>query len=60
MIRYFNVTRQIDIDNPNPFEWNSGANFYNTMRQAPLGPPSVFSFYLPDFHQMDLLQIRTS
>ena len=49
MIRYFNITRQIDVENPNSFSWNSGYGFYNTTRQAPLGPPSVFSFYLPDY-----------
>lgn len=49
MIRYFNLARQLDKYNPNSFHWNSGYNYYNFTRQAPLGAPSVFNFFLPDF-----------
>jgi len=49
MIRYFNVTRQIDLDNQNGVNWNIGYNFFNATRQAPLASPSVFNFYPPDY-----------
>ncbi len=49
MIRYFNVTRQIDLDNQNGVSWNVGYNFFNATRQAPLASPSVFNFYPPDY-----------
>ena len=49
MIRYFNVARQLEVHNPNDFDWNNGYSFFNVTRQAPLGAPSVFNFFLPDF-----------
>ncbi|MCF7560916.1 DUF1800 domain-containing protein [Sabulilitoribacter multivorans] len=49
MIRYFNVTRQLDLDNKSGLNWNVGFNFFNATGQAPLGSSSVFNFYLPDY-----------
>ncbi len=49
MLRYFNVARQIPIDNPSGLDWNIGYYFYKQTGQAPLGSPSVFNFFLPDF-----------
>jgi uncharacterized protein (DUF1800 family) len=49
MLRYFNVTRQIDLDKPSGLDWNLGYYFYVQTGQAPLGSPSVFNFFLPDF-----------
>jgi hypothetical protein len=49
MLRYFNVTRQLDIYNPSGLDWNTGYAFYLQTGQAPLGSPSVFNFFLPDF-----------
>ncbi len=49
MQRYFNVTRQIDLDNDNGIYWNTGWNFFNATRQLPLGAPHVFNFYLPEY-----------
>jgi uncharacterized protein (DUF1800 family) len=49
MLRYFNITRQIDIDNPSGLDWNNSYLFYKQTGQAPLGSPSVFNFFLPEF-----------
>ncbi|MDO5981305.1 DUF1800 domain-containing protein [Flavivirga spongiicola] len=49
MIRYFNVIRQIDLDNKNGLNWNLGRSFFRSTGQLPLGSPSVFNFYLPEY-----------
>lgn len=49
MIRYFNLARQVDIDNPFGQDWNTGYTFYQNTGQAPLAAPSVFNFFLPDY-----------
>jgi len=49
MQRYFNVTRQIDLDSEDDIFWNVGWNFFNSTRQLPLASPSVFNFYPPDY-----------
>ncbi len=49
MIRYFNIARQIDLDKPSGLDWNIGYLFYKATGQAPLGAPSVFNFFLPEF-----------
>ncbi|MDO5971819.1 DUF1800 domain-containing protein [Flavivirga aquimarina] len=49
MIRYFNAARQIDLDNINGVNWNIGYTFFNDTGQAPLGSPSVFNFFLPEY-----------
>lgn len=49
MVRYFNVTRQIDLDNESGLNWNTGYNFFNATRQGPLAAPHVFNFYPPDY-----------
>ncbi|GAA3652170.1 DUF1800 domain-containing protein [Flavivirga jejuensis] len=49
MIRYFNTTRQLDLDNDNGLYWNSGRDFFRSTGQLPLGSPSVFNFYLPEY-----------
>ncbi|TGV00284.1 DUF1800 domain-containing protein [Flavivirga rizhaonensis] len=49
MIRYFNATRQLDLDNKNGLNWNLGRSFFRATGQLPLGSPSVFNFYLPEY-----------
>jgi len=49
MMRYFNITRQIDLDNKNGNHWNIGYNFYNATDQAPLAAPHVFNFFGSDY-----------
>lgn len=49
MMRYFNVTRQIDLESPSGLDWNNGYNFYEQTGQAPLASPTVFNFFQPDF-----------
>lgn len=49
MVRYFNLLRQIELDNPDGFDWNNGNEFRGFTYQAPLQTRSVFSFYSPDF-----------
>ena len=49
MLRYFNVTRQMDLDNPSGITWNLGYYFYTQTGQAPLVAPSVFNFFYPNF-----------
>lgn len=49
MLRYFNVARQIDLDNDHGINWNVGWNFYYATQQLPLGAPHVFNFYLPEY-----------
>jgi uncharacterized protein (DUF1800 family) len=49
MMRYFNVTRQIDLESPSGLDWNNGSNFYYQTGQAPLAAPTVFNFFQPDF-----------
>ncbi len=49
MMRYFNVTRQIDLDNQNGQHWNIGYSFYNASSQAPLAAPHVFNFFSPNY-----------
>ncbi len=49
MIRYFNLLRQITLNNPSAKYWNSGNYFQNYTYQAPLSALSIFNFYYPDF-----------
>ncbi|WOD43616.1 DUF1800 domain-containing protein [Hwangdonia lutea] len=49
MVRYFNITRQIDLDNKSGLNWNVGYNFYQATGQSPLAAPHVFNFYLPEY-----------
>lgn len=49
MMRYFNVVRQIDLNNNNGLYWNGGNHFYKDTGQAPLSSPSVFNFFLPEY-----------
>lgn len=49
MIRYFNVSRQLDLNNENIENWNVGFDFYEASGQAPLAAPSVFNFFTPDY-----------
>lgn len=49
MMRYFNVVRQIDLNNKDGRFWNNGQHFYNNTGQAPLSSPSVFNFFLPEY-----------
>lgn len=49
MIRYFNVARQLDLDNETSENWNVAYNFYQATGQSPLAAPHVFNFYLPAY-----------
>ena len=49
MIRYFNVARQLDLNNEESENWNVGSQFYQATGQAPLSAPNVFNFYLPGY-----------
>jgi len=49
MMRYFNVVRQIDLDNEDGRYWNIAYDFYKATGQAPLSAPSVFNFFLPEY-----------
>lgn len=49
MVRYFNLLRQIPLNNPDGFDWNDGDEFQKYTYQAPLQTRSVFGFYRPDF-----------
>ena len=50
MIRYFNVARQLDLENETTSEnWNVGYNFYRATGQSPLAAPHVFNFFLPAY-----------
>lgn len=49
MMRYFNVVRQIDLDNNDGRYWNNGYDFFNNTGQSPLSAPSVFNFFLPEY-----------
>lgn len=49
MMRYFNVVRQIDLENNDGRFWNNGHDFYRSTEQAPLSAPSVFNFFLPEY-----------
>lgn len=49
MLRYFNVTRQVDLDNDTGIYWNTGWAFFEATKQLPLGAPHVFNFYPPDY-----------
>ncbi|MEW4925722.1 DUF1800 family protein [Algibacter sp. 2305UL17-15] len=49
MMRYFNVVRQIDLDNEDGRYWNIAYDFYRSTGQSPLAAPSVFNFFLPEY-----------
>ncbi len=49
MVRYFNLLRQIELDNPHGYDWNDGEEFHYFTYQAPLQTRSVFSFYSFNF-----------
>jgi len=49
MMRYFNVVRQIDLNNNDGRFWNNAQHFYRDTGQAPLSAPSVFNFFLPEY-----------
>jgi uncharacterized protein (DUF1800 family) len=49
LLRYLNVARQLDKNNSSGLNWNHGYAYYIETGQAPLGSPSVFNFYLPDY-----------
>ncbi len=49
LIRYLNLVRQIDLDNPDDTYWNIGFDFYSSTGMAPLFAPTVFNFYQPQF-----------
>ena len=49
MLRYFNVVRQLDLNNDTSENWNVGYNFYQATGQLPLSAPHVFNFFLPAY-----------
>ena len=49
MQRYFHFCRAMDKISPYGIYWNIGYNFFSKTGQAPLGSPTVFNFFLPDY-----------
>lgn len=49
-VRYAHFTQAIDLEQYFGRYWNSGYGFYLATGQMPLGAPSVFNFFLPEFH----------
>lgn len=49
MVRYFNVVRQVDLNNNDGIYWNIAWDFYKNTGQAPLSAPHVFNFFLPEY-----------
>jgi uncharacterized protein (DUF1800 family) len=49
LLRYLNIVRQLDLNNPDEIYWNIGYSFYRSTGMAPLYAPSVFNFYQPFF-----------
>ena len=49
MQRYFHFCRAMDKTSPYDIYWNVGYGFFQNTGQAPLGSPTVFNFYLPDY-----------
>ncbi|MGB5419350.1 DUF1800 family protein, partial [Algibacter sp.] len=49
MLRYFNVARQLDLDNEESENWNVAYNFYQATGQSSLAAPHVFNFFLPAY-----------
>lgn len=48
ILRLGHVAKSLPLDSPQERYWNSGFEQLNTMKQHPLGAPSVFNFYTPD------------
>lgn len=48
-LRYAHFAHGTDIEQYYGRYWNAGYDFYLSTGQIPLGAPSVFNFYLPDF-----------
>jgi len=49
MFRYFHFCRAMDKVSPYGVYWNIGYEFYQETGQLPLGSPTVFNFFLPDY-----------
>lgn len=49
MQRYFQFCRSMDKSSPYGIYWNIGYDFFQNTGQAPLGSPTVFNFFLPDY-----------
>jgi len=48
MMRLGHVAKSLPVDVSQERYWNSGFEQLNTLKQHPLGAPSVFNFYTPD------------
>ena len=49
MQRYFHFSRAMDKISPYDIYWNVGWGFFKETGQSPLGSPTVFNFFLPDY-----------
>jgi len=49
MQRYFHFCRAMDKTSPYGIYWNVAYGFFDATGQLPLGSPTVFNFYLPDY-----------
>lgn len=56
--RYMQVARSMDLLNTNGKYWNIGYDFAEGTGQAPLGAPSVFNFFLPDYQPQSFKKDR--
>ena len=43
------------LNSPRGHFWNNGFNYLNDTGHHPLGSPTVFNFYLPDYHPVGLI-----
>ncbi len=53
--KYVHISRPLALDSPMGRYWNSSFNFFNSSKQIPLYSPTVFNFYLPEYHPVGLL-----
>jgi uncharacterized protein (DUF1800 family) len=49
-VRYNHAANALDIEQYYGRYWNAGYGFYLATGQMPLAAPSVFNFFLPEFH----------
>lgn len=49
LVRYTQFARAVDREHIYGRNWNVGYSFMDATTQTPLGAPSVFNFFLPDF-----------
>jgi len=55
MTKYIHIAKGLALNSPFGRYWNSSINFMNDTKQMTLYAPTVFNFYLPDYHPVGLL-----